>query len=165
MSKFIAFMSAVSMSTATLASPALAGEDTAACQVRRSTPQVAGQISAYSALGVLGTGVVVRLVEGYFGSSLAILFLEPLALGSGHVYAGDPWRGALVAAGGYGAMGLGTGAGMAMASGISAINPGLMANDRGLALILGSAAVVTLGYSVWAVNDATATAERATATP
>jgi hypothetical protein len=109
-------------------------------------PWVAAGLSVAAPLGLLAVSMVSPYPE--------LGFLVPATLGAGHVYAGDPFRGLLVSAGGVGAsvVGLGLGAGTV------ALWPGTPAESLSRVLwggVLGTA--VAIPVAAW---DARRTAER-----
>lgn len=71
--------------------------------------------------------------------------LGPLALGAGHLYAGDPARGLLVGLGGAGMAGAGAAAGYGLGAWLGMPAQGAMLAGGGLGLA---------GYTVWAAADA-----------
>jgi hypothetical protein len=116
----------------------------------------------------LGAGLVV--LGGYPSqvNALGILgitawALSPLTLGTGQAYAGDPQRGLKVGLGTYGAMvgGMLLGMGVAYAVAPQTMQAGGQSAGMGYAfLALPISAIVTTGYTIWAVVDAHQTAAR-----
>lgn len=122
-------------------------------------PWVAGVLTASAPL-VFAVGLGAFPSTDLLGAPhLLSLGLAGLALGSGHAYAGDPLRGAQVAAGGLGIVGLGVG-GIFLASLVTPPSSGAQAGMGTLFLGLGLTTLAAVGYSGWAAYDAHQTAER-----
>lgn len=109
---------------------------------------LSGYPSQVNALSVLG---------------MAVGAASPLALGAGQAYAGDPQRGVWVGLGTYAVMVGSTllGLGVAYALAPKAMESGGQSAGMGYAfLALPVSAIVTLGYTIWALADAHQTAVR-----
>ncbi len=127
------------------------------------SPRVqAGLTTALGPPAVLGSAALIGGLGLASVVPVAVALAAPLALGAGHVWAGDPWRGAAVGVGGlavtYGGFFVGVGAftlasrGNAYATG-DAISIGMLTWGA-----LGAA------YYAWAMLDAAGTPERMAAT-
>lgn len=107
-----------------------------------------GYPSQVNALGILG---------------MAVTAASPLALGTGQAYAGDPQRGFWVGLGTYGALVGGTllGLGAASLAFPEAMQAGGQSAGFGYVMVgLPIAALISGGYTIWALVDANRTAVR-----
>ena len=102
-----------------------------------------------------GAGLLYHLGNGDTAPLYVAAALGPLAVGAGHVYAGDAMRGLGVGVGTYyaAAGGLLLGSGLWLLFGEKRI-------DSLVLVPLATASVVVLGYYGWAILDAARTAER-----
>lgn len=135
------------------------------------SPGLAVGLSLAAPLAVTSLGSGLMLLGGYPSTpyslwsvaGAAIWLTSPLALGVGQAYGGDAGRGFRVGLGTYGAIVGGTLLGLGVAY---AMNPQTLASggqSAGLAyalIALPIQAVVTLGYTIWALVDAYQSTER-----
>lgn len=119
---------------------------------------------AYAATLSLVAPVVFALVTLPVAGPAAVI-VAPLGAGVGHVYAGDPVRGALFSLGGLVVPALGMGLGLGAGMGVAQVTP---ANSTlGTVAVYGlvGGAVALAGYAAFAARDAHATAERRALSP
>ncbi|MFP5503495.1 MAG: hypothetical protein ACLGIN_13480 [Candidatus Sericytochromatia bacterium] len=126
-----------------LAAPALADSP------EQRDPGLAAGMSLIPPAVLIGSGLLLPQI-----APLAIA--SPLAFGSGYVYAGDPWRGAGVAAGGL-AVPLAA-AGLVGAATLMTPRPD-QAFAGGMWMNLAAAAAAA-GYGAWVYHDVTETTRR-----
>lgn len=138
--------------TAPLRSLALASVQLSASPRAVPAPDVAAGLSLWVPLGVT---VAILPLAGPLS-----MFAGGLTAGAGHLYAGDPARGVMVSLGGVVVpalgIGLGVGIGMGLAPSHSSLNSLGFIATAGLVAGLAS----TIGYLLFASQDARHTAER-----
>lgn len=101
-------------------------------------PYLAGALAVAPGLALYGVAGMLRLE--------ALNFAIPLTFGAGHLYAGNPWRGLAMSAGGYGAAVAGGGLGAAFAL----ISPGTPTESVGRVLWAGALAAMGFGgFAAW----------------
>ncbi len=148
---------AASIGTTSLAQSAFATAPATPSVTSEPSPVTAAFITALGPLGVAaGSGLLYQAGIRDATPLLAFAVLGPLAIGAGHVYAGDPARGLGVGLGTYYAAvgGLLAGAGLWLLLGDDSL-------DSLVLVPLVTTSAVVLGYYGWAIVDAAHTAERA----
>lgn len=116
---------------------------------------VPGESAAVTILAPLGA-IAIGSSFGYVGTAFGAL-AAPLTMGAGHFHAGDPLRGTLISLGGPAVM-LTSFMGFGLVG--EKIEDPSIRHLRGWATGLLGSLAVTIGYWLWAANDAAETARR-----
>jgi hypothetical protein len=140
-------LAAVLLATAIAPLPAMAAQ----AEPATPDPVVAASLSAgVPALLTLGAVTITQLPVPIFG------FVMPLGYGAGHMYAGDPLRGLLVGAGGYGAA---LGGGL-VGFGVEKLVAGSGSPLNGTTGMVVGAGLALFAYGGWSASDAYHTAAK-----